>query len=211
MKKSVLIYACIMVACFVSKTTYAQNDILIQQMAVAVSRLDTVCTTKGLQEVRNLFQRISVNHPSDWMACYYLAYTNINLFFKDDNPTVKKQLIEEARIHIDKLKRIKNLPNDVRSEISTLNGYWYYALMSEDPQSNGPKYSSNVISSYAEALKLNPDNPRAIILNAYFQRNLSAFMGENYADFDSDKTRAKELHEKEDKNSLSPHWWVEIK
>ncbi|MDH6303438.1 hypothetical protein M2459_000628 [Parabacteroides sp. PF5-5] len=211
MKKFVFIYVCIMAVSLVSTNTYAQNDVPQQQLAAAVSRLDTARTAKELQEVRNLFQRISINYPSDWMAAYYLAYTNINIFFREDNPATKKQLIEEARMYLDKIKREKGLSVEIRSEISTLSGYSYYALMSVDPQTNGPKYSSHVVSAYAEALKLNPNNPRAILLNAYFQQSLSSFMGGSYTSFESDKEKAKLLHEQEKKDTPIPHWWVEIK
>ncbi|MDR1201946.1 MAG: hypothetical protein LBL58_10015 [Tannerellaceae bacterium] len=209
MKKFVCIYLSVFIN-VVATTVYAQEDALSQQLMTAVTRLDSAHSTEELQEARNLFQRIHTVYPDDWASCYYQAYININLFFRNNGPDVKQKLIEEAGANIDKLKRMKSLSKEVRSEISTLNGYYYYAIMSVDPQTNGPKYSNNVISSYAEALKLNPQNPRAILLNAYFQRNLSSFMGSTYAPFESDKTKAKELYEQEDKTSIMPHWWVEI-
>lgn len=210
MKKIVCIYLSVLVN-VVATTVYAQEDVLNSQLKTAVTRLDAARTVEEWQETRNLFQRINTIYPSDWLSGYYLAYTNITLFFRSDDADARTKLIDEAGATINNLKRIKGLSKEARSEISTLNGYYYYALMSVDPQANGPKYSSNVIASYAEALKLNPENPRAILLNAYFQRNLSSFMGGTYATFDSDKAKAKELHGKEAKDSVLPHWWVEIR
>jgi hypothetical protein len=208
MKKFVCIYLSVLINVAAS-TVYAQEDALNRQLTTAVTSLDNARSTEELQEARNLFQRIHTVYPDDWTSCYYQAYINLTLSFRT-NGDAKQKLIEEAEADIDKLKRMKNVSKEARSEISTLNGYYYYALMSVDPQTNGPKYTSNVISSYAEALALNPQNPRAILLNAYFQRNLSSFMGRTYTDFESDKAKAKELYEQEDKTSVMPHWWVEI-
>jgi len=194
----------------VSLHTDAQNDVLNRQLSMAVSRLDKAGTPEELKEVRNLFQRISLSNPSDWISPYYLAYTDINLFFRSNDGQLKNQFLEEAGEYLDKLKRMKGLSKDIRSEINTLQGYWYYAQMSVNPQVNGPKYSGNVISLYSEALKLNPGNPRAIILNAYFQQSLSSFTGGNYSSLSSDIERAKSLHEKEDKNTAFPHWLIEF-
>jgi hypothetical protein len=190
---------------------YAQEDALNRQLTAAVASLDSVCSAADWQEARNRFQRIHTVYPADWVSCYYLAYTGISLFFAEGDAGAKQKLIEEAGATIDKLKRMKNLSEQIRSEICTLNGYYYYALMSVDPQVNGPRYTGRVVSLYAEALRLHPQNPRAILLNAYFQRNLSSFMGGAYASFESDKARAKELHEQEDKTSVAPRWWVEIR
>jgi tetratricopeptide (TPR) repeat protein len=210
MKKFVCIYLSVLIN-VAATTVYAQEDAPARQLMTAVTALDNARSAEELQEARNLFQRIHTVYPDDWASCYYQAYINITLFFMNKAPDVKQKLIEEAEANIDKLKRLKNVSTEARSEISTLNGYYYYALMSADPQTNGPKYTGNVISSYAEALKLNPQNPRAILLNAYFQRNLSSFTGSTYTAFESDKAKAKELHEQEDKSSIMPHWWVEIR
>jgi hypothetical protein len=209
MKKFVCIYLSVLIN-VVASAVYAQEDAPVQQLTAAVTALDNARSAEEWQEARNLFQRIHTVYPDDWASCYYQAYINLTLFFLNNAPDAKQKLIEEAEANINKLKRMKNVSKEARSEISALNGYYYYALMSVNPQVNGPKYTSNVISSYAEARKLNPQNPRAILLNAYFQRSLSSFMGSAYADFDSDKAKAKELHEQEDKAQVMPHWWVEI-
>lgn len=183
---------------------------LTQQLTTAVARLDTARSAEEITEARALFQRISIGNPDDWAACYYIAYTDILLFFRSDDVAAKQQLLDEAAARLDKLKKMKGLSTAVRSEVNTLAGFRYYALMSLDPQANGPKYTPYAISSYAEALKQNPDNPRAILLNAYLQRSLAAFMGGAYQAFDSDKEKARILHSQEDASSFMPHWWLEI-
>lgn len=209
MKKYVCIYLSVLIH-VVAPTAYAQENAPAQQLTAAVTALDNARSIEELQEARNLFQRIHTVYPDDWASCYYQAYSNISLFFMNNVPDVKQKLIEEAEANVNDLKRMKNVSKEVRSEISALNGYYYYAIMSVDPQKNGPRYANHVGSSYAEALALNPQNPRAILLNAYFQRNLSAFMGGTYVSFENDKAKAKALHEQEDKTQVMPHWWVEI-
>jgi hypothetical protein len=209
MKKFVCVYLSVLIH-VVAPAAYAQEDAPARQLTTAVAALDNARSSEELQEVCNLFQRIHTVYPDNWASCYYQAYVNITLFFRNNAPDVKQKLIEAAEANIDQLKRMKNVSKEIGSEIHTLNGYYYYAVMSADPQRNGPRYASHVISSYAEALKLNPQNPRAILLNAYFQRNLSSFMGGTYTSFESDKAKAKKLYEQEDKTQVMPHWWLEI-
>lgn len=172
----------------------------------AVEKVDQAQTLEDWKQCRNQFERLAVMEADNWLPAYYMIYTDIKLSFWSENGTEKERYLEEAKNYLEKIKKMKLTDNKIRSEINTIRGYIYYALMALNPSVNGPRYTGLVIDCYSDALKLNPENPRAILLNAYFQKSLAAFMNSNYNTFEDDLKKAYILLEKEDKHNAFPHW-----
>lgn len=175
-------------------------------LETAVKQLDLAENVSDLKQVRLQFERLSVMDPTAWIPYYYLAYIDIELSFYVTDGKEKLQYLEESQTYLDKLKKMKITDPKELSEISTLRGYWYFAQMAINPATNGPRYSGVIINCYREALKLNPDNPRAIFLNAHFQQNMARFMGSSYPQFDKDIEKAQSLFENESTETVLPHW-----
>ncbi len=197
----------VMIALFVNLLTLcAQDELAEKQIQTAVQQLDQAHTAGALQHARAMFERLSSLYSDEWLPLYYRGLAGIHLSFRMEDDQQKKQLLDDAGECIDHLRRIKNLPGEVRSEITTLRGYWLYAQMAMNPAENGPQLTPQLTSVYAEALSLNSSNPRAIALNAYFQQSLASFTGGSYDRLEEDVRRAKELNALEDKDSSFPHW-----
>jgi hypothetical protein len=207
MKTNVFVIFIVIVLSLVG-TAKAQDSVLTNKQVAAVTALDNARSPEQWAEVRNHFERLSTVYPTDWLSAYYQAYAGITLFFMSAGNT---NYLDDARKCLDKLSNMKQLPSEVISEIKTLNGYWYYAQMSINPAVSGQKYAGVVISSYAEALARNPQNPRAISLNAHFQKSMAAFMNSEYKNFDSDMEKAKSLYQAQDKTTTFPHWFFNVK
>lgn len=173
---------------------------------MAVQKVDQAKTLDDWKQCRNQFERLAMIETDNWLPAYYMIYTDIKLSFWSENGTEKERYLEEAQNYLEKIKKMKTTDNKIRSEISTIRGYICYALMALNPAVNGPRYTGLIIDCYSEALKLNPENPRAILLNAYFQKSLAAFMNSNYNAFENDLKNAYTLLEKEDKQNPFPHW-----
>lgn len=203
MKKNVLILVVLIIGLLSVK---AQQDVISQQLQIAVSRLDTTKSVDGLQEIRNLFERIQLNDTENWLPVYYKAYTDIRLFFVSQD----ESWLEDAGKCLEELRKRKKLSDKERSEVQTLAGLLYYSYMSIDPAVNGPRYSNITIAAYAEALKLNPQNPRAIALNAFFRQSMGAFMGSGYPALQDDLAKARKIYTEENKATILPHWYMEF-
>ncbi|MDH6358084.1 hypothetical protein [Parabacteroides sp. PF5-9] len=178
-------------------------------LATAVERLDQAQTPDDWKQTRILFERLASVNPEALLPTYYLAFIDIQLSFIVTDQKEKYQYLEEAETYLEKLKKTKLSDKAIRSEISTLKGYWYFAQMALNPAVNGPKYAGVITAAYSEALQQNPDNPRAIVLNAHFQQNMSNFTGGSYASFESDMKQAKTLFETIPVDPLLPHWGKE--
>lgn len=94
-----------------------------------------------------------------------------------------------------------------QSEVSTVEGYYYYALIAANPIQNGRSYYASVLDSYNRALVINSDNPRALLLLLAFKINMAKSTGHQLdEDFSSLIEKIGVLLDKEDKRSIIPHW-----
>lgn len=185
---------------------YAQEPVVHPLLEAAVARLDTVSSAGGLKEVRKEFERMQAAEAAGWLPVYYLAYTDISLLFFPVRDAEKEQYRNEAETCLEQLAKMK-LPGDaVRSEVAALKGYGYYAQVALDPVANGPKLAGIILSCFAEALRLNPANPRAILLNARFRQHMAAFLHQQYGTYAAEVQRADSLFDAESRSALAPHW-----
>lgn len=172
----------------------------------AVARLDSAVAPAEWQQVRALFERLSSVDTSSWLPTYYLAFADLELFFLASDRQQQARYLEEAGACLDRLKEM-NVQNPAeRSEIAALRGYWLYARVAADPGENGPKYAGLVLSSFGEALRLNPANPRALLLNASFQKHMAAAMRQTYPPYEEEMRRASALLDRPVSPAEFPHW-----
>jgi len=172
----------------------------------AVSTLDNARSVDEWKEARGIFERLSSVDPQNWLPLYYLAYTDITLSFQVEDEKKKSKYLTEAEDYLNQLKKLKISVPEESSEISTLRGYWYYAQMAINPGTNGPKYAGIITGCYKEALISNENNPRAILLNALFQKSMASFINGNYPEYENDLKRAKDIFDLPVTNPVFPHW-----
>lgn len=184
----------------------AQEAVSPSLLETAVTRLDTVTTVSGWKEVRQDFERLYAAESPGWLPAYYLAYTDITLLFLSSDPVEKEGYKEEAGTCLEQLERMELPDEAARSETSTLKGYWYYARVALDPAVNGPKYAGLITACFAEALRRNPANPRALSLNASFQRHMATFLHRKYEAYEAEMERAARLFEAQSRSGVMPRW-----
>ena len=181
-----------------------------QDLAPVVQSVNKAKDVSGLIQVRSQLERFIVAQPQQWLAGYYLAYVDVQLSFKVSANDDKLRYLAEAETYLNKLSELKETD---KSEINTLKGLRLYALIASDPQTNGPKYSGEIISDYETALGINPNNPRAIILSALFKNDMAKFMHQTYGNFQKDIDNASTLFAAENSAVLTPTWgksWVDF-
>lgn len=176
---------------------------LLQQ---AVARLDSAQTPADWLQARAQFERLSSVESDAWLPCYYQAFADIELFFRTSGEQERMQYLEDASVCLDKLKDLKRKDPKEQSEIAALRGYLLYARVSANPAENGPKYAGTVIALFREALTLNPDNPRALLLHASFRHRMAAAMQQTYKEYETDMQRAAALLDQPVSPAEFPHW-----
>ena len=180
-----------------------------QDLGPIVQNVNKATDVSGLIQVRSQLERFVMAQPQQWLAEYYLAYVDVQLSFRVPDKNEKSQYLSEAETSLNNLSALKETD---KSEIYTLKGFRLYALIASDPQTNGPKYSGEIMNAYGTALGINPNNPRAVILSALFKNDMAKFMHQGYDNFQKDVDKAATLFANESKTVLTPTWgqnWVD--
>ena len=180
-----------------------------QDLGPIVQNVNKATDVSGLIQVRSQLERFVMAQPQQWLAEYYLAYVDVQLSFRVPDKNEKSKYLSEAETSLNNLSALKETD---KSEIYTLKGFRLYALIASDPQTNGPKYSGEIMNAYGTALGINPNNPRAVILSALFKNDMAKFMHQGYDNFQKDVDKAATLFANESKTLLTPTWgqnWVD--
>lgn len=180
-----------------------------QDLGPVVQNVNKATDVSGLIQVRSQLERFVMAQPQQWLAEYYLAYVDVQLSFRVPDKNEKSKYLSEAETSLNNLSALKETD---KSEIYTLKGFRLYALIASDPQTNGPKYSGEIMNAYGTALGINPNNPRAVILSALFKNDMAKFMHQAYDNYQKDVDKAATLFANESKTVLTPTWgqnWVD--
>lgn len=166
------------------------------------------CYAQGnLMETRNRLQRELQTSEATWITNYNLAYADILMTFGLKDDAMKLHLLDEAESY---LSQLEDREEADLSEVEALKAFRYLSLMNINPSVNGPKYAAGITVALEKAKKLNPDNPRAIILWAMYQKNMAAFMHQDYKEYDTEMARAKDLLLKQDSTKQVPLWGMQF-
>lgn len=186
----------------ISVSAQSTDDMYTKVMDNAIVVMDTSRTVGSIKKARNQFERIAQKYSDQWLPIYYLAYSDLEMVYLNPKAEDNLALLAEAK---DKLNQLKKLTNVNKSELSTLWGYYYSALIVTDPPTNGQKYYNEVISNYKKAIKLDTENPRPVFLLAFFEQNLPPFLqsGKNYC---AELKKADQLYDKGQNLTNEIHW-----
>lgn len=184
----------------------AQNSNQYQTaMQKALDKLDSAKNPEQLLDSRNLFERISIKFNDQWQPIYYTAYCDIQMVYFDSKSEMNKARLENAKGLLEKLD---NFANADASEVSTLWGYYYNAMIVFNPATSQTLFG-NVVESYEKAIQLNPENPRPVILRAFFNQFLPSIV-KLKIDTPTEVENAKKLFAGQEKSVDNPYWGEEF-
>lgn len=123
------------------------------------------------QDAANAFERIAAAEKTKWEPYYYAAYNYVMMANEETVGTKKDAYLDLATKDLDKAKAIK--VDD--SEITALEGFVHMIRVTVDPATRGQEYSGKAFGSFGKAVKLNPENPRALVLMGQMQYGTAQF------------------------------------
>ncbi|RMA64713.1 tetratricopeptide repeat protein [Ulvibacter antarcticus] len=125
-------------------------------------------------EAANMFERIAIAEPDNWLPPFYIAQINVfNSFSEKDKTTVTAQLGKARDFLNDAMALSKDNP-----EIMVLEAQWYTAWVVFDGMQYGMKYSPKIAELYQKAMQLAPENPRVVLGNTEWQMGSAQFFGQ---------------------------------
>jgi len=131
----------------VGSVTYAQDSYqsVLENLA-KLKRWETMC-------------------PDSVQPKMQMVLVSLNYAVQNPQDTHVDDLVKEAEAHIEKMKQMKGAD---QSDIYTLTGFLYMVRIVQNPAQNGQRYYLEVMEDYEKALKLNPNNELAKMLQQKF-------------------------------------------
>lgn len=172
MKKYTLITALLM---FITVFANAKNEAYEKAMLKEIQALFNAGPISELQKSANAFARIAEMNADEWLPDYYAAIAYANMGFRSEGGLEEKDgYYAQARKHIEKADRIS--PNN--SEIVAVKGFIIMGELAADPNSRGQHLSALAMQTFGQAVELNRQNPRAIIMLGQMELGMAQFFGQ---------------------------------
>ena len=203
-----LISKLVVIVAFVCATNVnAQNqnqfDIQLETTLRNINSDDAASVSKGMDELK----RIASQYPAAWLPTYYQTLFALQYAVRFTHDNHSSPFLEAAKTGIEALR---TKPAADQSEVLTLNGFYYTALIVQNPAQNGQKYYMDAITNYKSAIGANPANPRPRLLLYIFFENMSKATGKPSMNGPKDLDTIKQLLAQEHKTGLQPKWGKEL-
>lgn len=180
-----------------------------QQLTTAVAQLDNAKTAKALQGLSTQFASIAASQPNNWLPYYYAALCNarIGFLYRDDGESIES-FSNDGETYAKKAQELLKASgsNKDKAELYTVISMVYRTKVFINPMTYGPKFGPTAQQYLDQALKLDPENPRALYLQGWTKYETPKMWG---GDKDKAKTLLQEASAKLQQQTASgaqPHW-----
>ncbi|MCL7988605.1 hypothetical protein M8998_11720 [Sphingobacterium sp. lm-10] len=147
-------------------------------------------------------ERIAAADKQTWLPAYYQALILITESFRATDISQKALFIQRGNAIISQKSSIGS-----PSEWLVLKALSITSELTADPMNLGQKLSPKIIASYQQALKADPENPRALHGLAEFQIQTKKFTGGNTDNEYKDLEKALSLYDNDrHKEPFYPSW-----
>lgn len=137
-----------------------------------VSFMDTASTPESKATLLKGIETVANSSKSDWISQYHAAFQNAMLGIDKKDTAEANRMLNKAEVYIKTAKSIA----DKESEIILLQAMINGMRIGINP-SLGATLGTEVMKGYAEAKKLNPENPRAYLVLGETYMNMPEEMG----------------------------------
>ena len=124
----------VIVAFMCATNVIAQNpnqfDAQLETTLRNVNSDDAASIIKGMDDLKHL----ALQHPDAWLPTYYQALSALQYAVRFPHDNHSSSFLEAAKTGIEALR---TKPAADQSEVLTLNGFYYSALIVQNPAQNG--------------------------------------------------------------------------
>ena len=157
----------------------------------------------NLIESTAIFERIATVEKNNWLPNYYIALENSTAAIGMKDKEKMTAMVTKAQVALD--KEITKSPNN--PELLIVQGLIHTVWLVSDPMTNGQKLSPIIMELYEKALKIEPNNPRAVLEKAEFEIGGAAFWGTDTKPMCDELKRSIPLFENQKlATPFSPKW-----
>ena len=187
----------------VSAQNQKQFDVQLGTTLRNINSDDAASVVKGIDELKHMASQ----RPDAWLPAYYQALEALQYAVKFPNDSHSYAFLQAADSCIEAL--LAN-PGADKSEVLTLKGFYYTALIVQNPAEKGKLYYMDAIDNFKSAVSTNPANPRPRLLLYIFFEQMSKVTGSPDMNSPRDLETIRQLLAGEHKTGLQPRWGKEL-
>ena len=143
-------------------------------IVVSILSLHAQQSQPTMEQQLAALQRLEAMQPDSIQPKYQQAVLLLGTVCSQPQDSKVQQYIDEAQRVIRHIEALQPTKATDRSDLATLYGFYYTALIVTNPQQNGPRYYRQALDNFDEALKLNPKNEMAQMLLARFKEGMNS-------------------------------------
>ncbi len=182
---------------------FAQSD---KYQSAMVSSIDQLYNTSGVNDIEaavNQFKRIGDAETTEWEPYYYAAFGTLMKASKIEDPGEKDEVLNTAKDILAKGKAL----SENNSEILAMEGYILMIQLTIDAGTRGQQLTPQIMGLFSQAMAIDPENPRAILLMAQMQMGTAQFFGTGIEQPCGLVDKAVQLFEtSKPKSEIAPAW-----
>lgn len=187
----------------VSAQNQKQFDVQLGTTLRNINSDDAASVVKGIDELKHMASQ----YPDAWLPAYYQALEALQYAVKFPADSHSYAFLQTADSCIEAL--LANIDAD-KSEVLTLKGFYYTALIVQNPAERGKLYYMDAIDNFKSAVSTNPANPRPRLLLYIFFGQMSKVTGSPDMNSPKDLETIRQLLAGEHKTGLQPRWGKEL-
>ncbi|MEO8146254.1 MAG: hypothetical protein ABI723_01390 [Bacteroidia bacterium] len=144
----------------ISVAAQSQNAKYVSSMERFIKMMNDAKTADDFQNAANSFERIANAEPKEWLPNYYEAYIYSRIAIMEKDNTKKDALLDKGLDYATKAEKIAGENAEIKVVQSMLLGI----KIGIDPQNRGQKLGMQSGMYMQTAMKLDPTNPRAYLM-----------------------------------------------
>jgi hypothetical protein len=203
MKKTTL-FVCAML---IATLAMGADEKYYQKMGETLSEFSTCSTVDDFQNLANKFRVIANVEKEEWLPLYYEAQCYVQISFMGGiSAEEKDSYLDKASSVIEGMAELA--PNE--AEVQVMKALYYTGSLVVNPPQRAMNTTPLIHAAIANALALEPNNPRAIFLRISNEIGTASYFGEDIEPFCA---QARELLQNWDsyelKSPIHPNWGKE--
>ena len=173
-------------------------------MKSTLGDMKNIQNQSDLVDIANKFDRIGAAEKDQWLPYYYSAYCYILMTTQELDVTKLDDYLNTADVNIGKAENL----NPDMVEILALKGFSSMMRINVDPAARGQEYSMKSVGYLQQAIQLDENNPRVILMMSRIRYGTAQFFGSDTRPICDQFKKAVELFDQEsnDSGSIFPSW-----
>ncbi len=144
-----------------------------KSMLSAIEKMNQAADPTAELEMAATFEELAQLYPDQWLPAYHASHLLVNSSFAEPDGVKSDALLERALKSLE--SAMTNAPEE--SENHALKALYFIGVISADPAARGQVYYQDVLDAIHTSKNLNPENPRAFLLDGMMTTNMPEFLG----------------------------------